>query len=145
MKNLTRPILRLNFIRHNSAVIDMQVQRAASETNAKPQCVLIHRSLTKPALTTKTITAFVDYPLERKTTGTVTQVRKLTEAASLLKHHSMSTKINRKISVKVTNTTESPYSTKKKKRTAEFSVATPEQSKFIKASGHGNPQYDSKK
>ena len=83
-------------------------------------------------MTTKTITAFVDHSSEWNTTGTVTPVEKFTEAASLIISHSMSTIIDRKTAVRVTNTTESPYTKNKNKQIAEFSVVTPEQSKFIK-------------
>ena len=55
------------------------------------------------------------------------------ETASLLISHSMSTTITKKIAGRVTNTTESPYLTKKHTQIAEFSVVTPEQSKYIKA------------
>ena len=44
----------------------------------------------------------------------------------------MSTIINKRIAVRVTNTTESPYLIKKHTQIAEFSVVTPEQSKHIK-------------
>ena len=44
----------------------------------------------------------------------------------------MSTIIDRKIAVRVANTTQSPYTVNKKTQIAEFSVLTPEQSKFIK-------------
>ena len=44
----------------------------------------------------------------------------------------MSTVIDRRIAVRVTKTTESPYLTKKHTHIAEFSVVTPEQSKHIK-------------
>ena len=44
----------------------------------------------------------------------------------------MSTKIDKKIAVRVTNTTESPYTINRNTRVAEFSVVNPEQSKFIK-------------
>ena len=83
-------------------------------------------------MTTKTITAFVDHVSEWNTTGTVTPVEKFTESASLIKTHSMSTVTDRKIAVRVTNTTESPYTINKNTQIAEFSVVTPEQSKFIK-------------
>ena len=83
-------------------------------------------------MTTKTITAFVDQLSEWNTTGTVTPMEKITEAASLIISHSMSTIIDRKIAVRVTNTTESPYTINKHAQFAEFSVVTPEQSKFIK-------------
>ena len=144
MKNLTGPIIGLHFMRRNSVVIDtthglihfphltMQVKSALSQTSAKAQSVLIHDSITIPQLTTRTITAFVDHVSEWNTTGTVTPVEKLTETASLIISHSMSTIIDRQIAVRVTNTTESPYTINKNTQIAEFSVVTPEQSKFIK-------------
>ena len=144
MKNLTGPIIGLHFMRHNSVVIDtthglihfphltMQVKSALSQTSVKPQAVLIHDNTTIPQMTTKTITAFVDHNSEWNTTGTVTPVEKFTETASLILSHSMSTIIDEKIAVRVTNTTESPYTINKNTQIAEFSVVTPEQSKFIK-------------
>ena len=118
MKNLTRPIIGLHFMRHNSVVIDtthglihfphltMQVKSALTQTSAKPHAVLINDNITIPQMTTKTITAFVDHVSEWNTTGTVTPVGKITESASLIISHSMSTIIDRKIAVRVTNTTE---------------------------------------
>ena len=94
MKNLTRPIIGLHFMRHNSVVIDttyglihfphlpMRAKIAAIETTAKPQPVLIQDNTTVPPMTTKTITAFVDHSSKWHTTGTVTPVGKFTEAAS---------------------------------------------------------------
>ena len=138
MKNLTGPIIGLNFMRHNSVVIDtthglihfphltMQVKCASSQASAKPQAVFIHDSITIPQMTTKTITAFVDHISEWNTTGTVTPVEKFTEATSLVISHSKSTIIDRKIAVRVTNTTESPYTINENIQIAEFSVVTPE-------------------
>ena len=105
-------------MRHNSVVIDtthglihfppltMQVKRTLSQKSAKPQVVLIHDIITIPQMKTKTITAFVDQLSEWNTTGTVTPVEKFTEAANLIISRSMSTIIDRKIAVRVTNTTE---------------------------------------
>ena len=144
MKNLTGPIIGLYFMRHNSVVIDtthglihfphltMQVKSSLSETSAKPQAVLIHDSITIPQMTTKIITAFVDHVSEWNTTGTVTPLEKFTETASLIISHSMSIITDRKIAVRVTNTTDSPYTINKNTQIAEFSVVTPEQSKLIK-------------
>ena len=91
----------------------MQVKSASNQASAKPQPFLIHDSITISQMTTKTITAFVDHSSEWNTTGTVTPVEKFTENASLIISHSMSTIIDRKIAVRVTNTTESPYTIKK--------------------------------
>ena len=145
MKKLTGPIIGLHFMGNYSVVIDtthgpihfphltMQVKTTSSETTHKPQPVTTDEALTIPPTTTKTITAFIDHPSKWNTTGTVTPLEKFTETASLLISHSMSTIIDKRIAVRVTNTTESPYLVKKHTEIAEFSVVTPEQSKHIKA------------
>ena len=143
MKKLTGPIKGLHFMRHNSVVIDtthglihfphltMQVKSASSGTSAKLQAGLNHDTITIPPMTTKTITEFVGHLLEWNTRSTVTPEEIFTEAASLT--ISINFKNNRqKMAVRVTNTTESPYSIIKNIQTADFSVVTPEQSKFIK-------------
>ena len=118
MKNLTGTFIGLHFMRHNSVVIDtthglihfphltMQVKSASSQKSAKPQVVLVHDNITIPQMTTKTITAFVDHLLEWNKTVTVTPVEKFTETSSLIISQSISTIIDRKIAVRVTNTTE---------------------------------------
>ena len=143
MKKLTAPIIGLHLMRNNSVVIDttqghihvphltMQVKTASSETTTKPQPVITDETLTIPPTTTKTITAFIDHPSKGNTTGTVTPLEKFTETASLLISHSMSTINDKRIAVRVTNTTKSPYLIKKHTHIAEFSAVTPEQSKHI--------------
>ena len=144
MKNLTGSIIGLNFMTRNSVVFDtthglikfphltMQARNAAIEPSATPQPVLIQDNVTVPPMTTKTITALVDRTLEWQTTGTVAPVGKFTEAPSLLISHTISTITDKKTAVWITNTTESPYSTKKKTEIAKFSTFSPEQSKFIR-------------
>ena len=143
-KKLTGPIIGLHFMRNNSVVIDttyglihfphltMQVKTASSETTTKPQPVITDEALTIPATTTKRITAFIDHPSKWNTTGTVTPLEKFTETANMLISLSMSTIIDKRIAVRVTNLTKSPYLFKKHTQIAEFSVVTPEQSKHIK-------------
>ena len=131
-------------MRNNSVVIDtthglihfphltMQAKTASSETTTKRQPVITDEALTIPPTTTKTNTAYIDHPSKGNTTGTVTPLEKFTETANLLTSRSMSTIIDKRIAVRVTNTTESPYLIKKHTQVAEFSVVTPEQSKHIK-------------
>ena len=145
LKNLTGPIIGLQFMRHKSVVVDtthdlillphltMQVKGALSQTSAKPSAVLFHDSITIPQMTTKTITASVYHLSEWNTKGTITPVEKITKTASLIISHSISTIIDRKVAMRVTNTTESPSTINKNTQIAEFSVVTPEQSKFIKS------------
>ena len=144
MKKVTGLIIGLHFLRNNSVVVDtthglihfphltMQVKTASSETTTKPQPVIMDEDLTIPPATTKTVTAFIDHPSKWKTTVTVTPLEKFTETASLLISHSMTTIIEKRIAVRVTNTTESPYLINKHTEIVELSVVTPEQSKHIK-------------
>ena len=144
MKKLLGPIIGLHFMRKNSVVIDtthgliyfphltMQVKTASSEKTTRPQPVITDDTLLISPTTTKTITAFVDHPSKWNTTGTVTPLEKFTETASLLISHSMSTIIDKRTAVRVTNTTESPYLIKKHTQITYFSVVTPEQTKHFK-------------
>ena len=144
MKKLTGPMIGLHFLRNNSVVIytthglvhfphlTMHVKTASSETTTKLQPVITDEALTIPPTTTKTITAFIDHPSKWNSTGTVKPLEKFTETASLLISHSMSTIIDKRRAVRVTNTTESPYLIKKHTQISEFSVVTPEHSKLIK-------------
>ena len=144
MKKITGPIIGLHFMRNISIVNDtthglihfphltMQVKTASSETTTEPQPVMTDDALTIPPTTTKTITAFVDHPSKWNTTGIVTPLEKFTETASLLISHSMSTIFDKRIAVRVTDTTESPYLIKQQTQIAQFSVVTPEQSNHIK-------------
>ena len=59
-------------------------------------------------------------------------VGEVSETASLLISRSMLTIKYKRIAVRVTNTTESPYLIRKHTQIAEFSVVTPEQSKHMK-------------
>ena len=144
MNKLTGPIIGLHFMRNNSVVIDtkhvlihfshltMQIKTASSEMSTRPQPIITDNALTITPTTTKTITAFVDHPSKWNTTGTVTPLEKFTETASLLISHSMSTINDKRISIRVTNTTELPYLIKKHTQIAQFSVVTLEQHKHIK-------------
>ena len=144
LKKLTAPILRLHFMRNNSVVNDtthglihfphlmMQVKNASSETTVKPQSVLTDDALSIPPITTKTITAFVHHPSEWNTRGIVTPLEKFMKTESLLISHSVSGIFDKKVAVRVTNTTESPYLIRKNAQIAEFSKITLEQSKCNK-------------
>ena len=136
MENLKRPIIGLHFMGHNCVAIDtthdlihfphltMQLKSIASEIGTKTLAVLIDDTITKPPMTTKSITTFVGRPSEWSTTGTMTPVGKFIEAAILLISQSISTIFVKKLVVRVTNTTESPYSNKKNTQITEFSVVS---------------------
>ena len=107
MKDLTGPIIGLQFLRRNSVVIDtthilvhfpqmtLQVKSAASEVSVEPQVVFIDDALPIPPMTTKTITGFADHPSELNTTATVKPSDRSTGAPNLMISHSMSTKTDK--------------------------------------------------
>ena len=154
-KELTGAIIGLHFMRNNSVVIDtthglihfphltLQVKTASSETTTKPQPVITDETLTIPPTTTKTITAFTDHPSKWNTEGTVTPLEKFTETASLLISHSMSTIIDKRIAVRVTNTTESPYLIKNTHRDCRILCGYSGAVQAHQTSRYGNPQYGS--
>ena len=131
-------------MRHNSVVIDtthglihfpqltMQVKSASSQTSAKPQVVLIYDSIKISQVTTELFAAFVDHLSQWNTTGTEIPAETFTENANLLIFHSISSILDKKTTVRVTNTTESPYTINKNTQFADFAVVIPEQSMFIK-------------
>ena len=109
----------------------MQVKSALSHTGAKPQASLIHYSIQYHKWQQKQSQHLLsllrmEYNRERKS------LEKVSETASLIISHSRSTIFDRNVAVRVTNTTDSPYTNNKNTQIAEFSVVTPEQSKFIK-------------
>ena len=63
----------------------------------------------------------------------MTPLEKFTETARLLIFHSMSTIIEKRKAIRVTNKTESTYLIKKHTQIAQFSVVTSEQSKHIRS------------
>ena len=136
---VTWPLFGLHFMRNSSVVLDttygliffphftMQVKTSSSGTNAKPEPLITVYALSIPPTTTKTIKAFVDHPSKWNTTGTVTPLQKFTDRASLLISQSKSIIIDKRLALRVTNTTESPYLIKKHTQIAELSAVTPEQ------------------
>ena len=91
---------------HSFSLLDIKSRKHCTRTKCQTQPVIIDVAPRIPAMTTKIITAFADHPPERNTTVTVTPLEKFTEAVIFLISHSMSIIIEKKVAVKVTNTTE---------------------------------------
>ena len=156
LKNLTGPFKVLHFIRNNSVVIDtthglkhyphltMQFKTAASETSAKLQSVPTDDTQTKPPRTLEKITASVDHPSEWKTTGTLITLEELTETASFPISRSMSTTIDKKLAVTVTNTTES-ISTEEKDTNCRVLRSHPGAIQVHQTGRHGNLEHGTRR
>ena len=139
-KKPTRPINRLPF----SVIIDttngfshfsqftMQVKSANSVKKAKSPPVLSDNNLNILPMTTKTITAFVDHPSFETQRLLWFHYKKITETAVLPNSFSMSAITDKKLPMKVTNTTKLSDTVRKKTEITEFSVVTLEQSQLNK-------------
>ena len=126
MKKLEEQFMGLHFMRHNSVVIDTTQSlvifpdflttdlRSANSVNfSKQKTLLSNVNLTLPPMTTKTISAPVAQTLDWRPPGTLSPREKFTETASLPLSHSMLTIICKIVAVRVTNTTEIPYTIRK--------------------------------
>ena len=146
---MTGSIKGLHFRRNNSVVLNKQFphltlkfKTAASKTSGKPQSVLTDDALTKPPRTTKAITTFVEQPAEWNTTSNVTPLGNFEEKNKFAIFHSVSTAINKKVAVRIINTTENPYLFKKSTncrvlRSHSWAI------QIYRGSGYGIPQFDS--
>ena len=144
MKKFTGPFQFLLFMRRNSVVSDtthslvhffqlnMQVKTITSEASAILQPIPTGSRLTIPPRMTKHFITFVYHPSQLNATGTKTPVERFTKTVSLFVSNLITTIIGTNIALRVTNKTESPYTIMKNTQVADFSVVTPEQTKFIK-------------
>ena len=94
--------------------------------------MMVSEDITIQPMTTKTINAHANHASPFKTTGNITPVEQHSETATLLISHSMSTITGQRSSNKSDKHRRNTYTLKKNTQVADFTVLTPEQSKFIK-------------
>ena len=88
--------------------------------------------LTFPPETTQTITVYTDISSTIDTTVVINPATNHCSGDPLVVASSISTASNRKIDVRVTNTTPTPYTIKKNTTIAEFKIMSPEEAKELK-------------
>ena len=143
-KRLTGPILGLTFLKNNSAILDVSqgllhfphltysIETDEYTRNRKLYKVQFKSPLTIPPETTQTITAYTDITSTIDTTGVINPATNHCSGDPLVVASSISTASNRKIDVRVTNTTPTPYTIKKNTTVAEFKIMSPEEAKELK-------------
>ena len=94
--------------------------------------VQIKNPLTIPPETTQTITAYTDISSIIDTTGVINPATNHCSSDPLVVASSISTATNRKIDVRVNNTTPTPYTIKKNTTIAEFKIMSPEEAKELR-------------
>ena len=143
-KRLTGPILGLTFLKNNSAILDVSqgllhfphltysIETDEYTRNRKLYKVQIKNPLTIPPETTQTITGYTDISSSIDTTGVINPATNHCSGDPLVVVSSISTASNRKIGVRVTNTTPTPYTIKKNSTIWEFKIMSPEEAKELK-------------
>ena len=143
-KRLTGPILGLTFLKNNSAILDVSqgllhfphltysIETDEYTRNRKLYKVQIKNPLTIPPETTQTITGSTDIPSNVDTTGVINPATNHCSGDPLVVASSISTASNRKIDIRVTNTTPTPYTIKRNTTIAEFKILSPEEAKELK-------------
>ena len=143
-KRLTGPILGLTFLKNNSAILDVSqgllhfphltysIETDEYTRNRKMYKVQVKNPITIPPETTQTITAYTDITSTIGTTGVINPATNHCSGDPLVVASSISTASNRKIEVRVTNTTPTPYTIKKNTTVAEFKIMSPEEAKELK-------------
>ena len=143
-KRLTGPILGLTFLKNNSAILDVgqgllhfphltySIETDEYTRNRKLYKVQIKNPLTIPPETTQTITGSTDIPSNVDTTDVINPATNHCSGDPLVVASSISTASNRKIDIRVTNTTPTPYTIKRNTTIAEFKILSPEEAKELK-------------
>ena len=143
-KRLTGPILGLTFLKNNSAILDVSqgllhfphltysIETDEYTRNRKMYKVQVKNPITIPPEATQTITAYTDITSTIGTTGVINPATNHCSGDPLVVASSISTASNRKIEVRVTNTTPTPYTIKKNTTVAEFKIMSPEEAKELK-------------
>ena len=143
-KRLTGPILGLTFLKNNSAILDVSqgllhfphltysIETDEYTRNRKMYKVQVKNPITIPPETTQTITAYTDITSTIDTTGVINPATNHCSGDPLVVASSISTASDRKIEVRVTNTTPTPYTIKKNTTVAEFKIMSPEEAKELK-------------
>ena len=143
-KRLTGPILGLTFLKNNSAILDVSqgllhfphltysIETDEYTRNRKLYKVQIKNPLTIPPETTQTITGSTDTPSNVDTTGVINPATNHCSGDPLVVASSISTASNRKIDIRVTNTTPTPFTIKRNTTIAEFKILSPEEAKELR-------------
>ena len=143
-KRLRGPILGLTFLKNVSAILDVNqellhfphltylIKTDEYTRNRKLYKVQIRSPLTTPPETTQTSHAYTDIASTIDTTGVINPATNHCSGDPLVVASSISTASNRKIDVRVTNTTPTPYTIEKNTTVAEFKIISSEEAIELK-------------
>ena len=146
MNQTSFPIIGLAFLRKHAAIIDtaqgtidfpkIQITMALTDElqkcSPKPITIKTEAKHTIPAHSTRTIYASIPVSTEHSITGTLQPLPQFDECAKLILAPAITTARDKKVPIKIANTTDFPYTIATDTKVAELQILKPEETKMIR-------------
>ena len=146
MNQTSFPIIELAFLRKHAAILDtaqgtidfpkIQITMALTDErqkcNPKPITIKTEAKQTIPAHSTRTIYASIPVSTEHPITGTIQPLPQFDECAKLIVAPAIATVRDKKVPIKIANTTDFPYTIATDTKVAELQNLKPEETKMIR-------------
>ena len=146
MNQMSFPIIGLAFLRKHAAILDtaqgtidfpkIQITMALTDEmqkcNLKPITIKTEAKHTIPAQATRIIYAVIPVTTEHTITGTIQPLPQFDENSKLIVAPAITTARNKKVAIKVANTTDFPYTIAPDTKIAELQILKPEETKLIR-------------
>ena len=138
---ITGPILGLSFLKNNSAILDASqgllhfphltyaINATTGEQTPKPHKVTITNQTTLAPDQCITVEAIVNFKSIADTTGIIHPTQNYSDDKPIVLASSLSTVHNVRVPIRITNTSPTPFTIKKKTVVAEFYITTPKEAK----------------
>ena len=147
MTKASFPIIGLAFLRKHSAILDtaqgtidfpqIQITLALKDEkqkcNPKPITVKTEEKHTIPAQSTRIINASITVSTDHPITGTIQPLPQYDENAKLIIAPAITTARDKRVPIKIANTTDFPYTITPHTKLAELQILKPEETKSIRA------------
>ena len=146
MNQTSFPIIGLAFLRKHAAILDtaqgtidfpkIQITMALTDEmqkcNPKPITIKTESKHTIPARATRIIYAPIPVSTEHPTTGTIHPLPQFIECSKLMVAPAITTARDKKVAIKIANTTDFPYTIATDTKIAELQILKPEETKMIR-------------
>ena len=146
MNQTSFPIIGLAFLRKHAAILDtaqgaidfpkIQITMALTDErqkcNPKPITIKTEVKHTIPAHSTRIIYAAIPVSTEHPITGTIQPLPQFDECAKVIVAPAITTARDKKVPIKIANTTDFPYTIATDTKIAELQILRPEETKMIR-------------
>ena len=146
MNQTSFPIIGLAFLRKHAAILDtaqgtidftkIQITMALTDEmqkcNPKPIMIETEFKHTIPAHATRIIYASIPVSTEHPITGTIQPLPQFDECSKLMVAPAITTARDKNVAIKITNTTDFPYTIATDTKIAELQFLKPEETKMIR-------------